>query len=112
MLNFIWLSFFILAFITGLFQWLVNGDVLVFSAMLNSLIDMAKVTVEISIGLIGILGFWLGMMKIAERAGIVNVIAAWISPLFSRLMPQVPNNHPAFGSITMNLSANFLGLYI
>ena len=71
---------------------------------------MSKVTVEIAIGLIGILSFWLGIMKIAERAGIVAVVARAISPLFTRLMPDVPKGHPAFGSMTMNLSANFLGL--
>ena len=110
MLNIIWLSFFLIAFIASLFQWLVLGQHDIFEQLLNSLIAMSKVTVEISIGLIGILSFWLGMMKIAERGGIVAKIAHWISPLFSRLMPEVPKNHPAFGSITMNLSANFLGL--
>ena len=71
---------------------------------------MSKVTVEIAIGLIGILSFWLGMMKIAEHAGLIAKIADWISPLFQRLMPEVPKGHPAMGSMTMNLSANFLGL--
>lgn len=71
---------------------------------------MSKVTVEIAIGLIGILSFWLGMMKIAEKAGVIDKISQWISPLFCKLMPQVPKGHPAMGSMTMNLSANFLGL--
>lgn len=110
MLNIIWLFFFIFAFVVSLYQWLVLGNTAIFEDLLSSIISMSKVTVEIAIGLIGILSFWLGMMKIAESAGIVNKIAQAISPLFSRLMPEVPKNHPAFGSITMNLSANFLGL--
>ncbi|WNC70836.1 nucleoside recognition domain-containing protein [Thalassotalea psychrophila] len=110
MLNIIWLFFFIFAFVVSLYQWLVLGNAGIFEALLTSIISMSKVTVEIAIGLIGILSFWLGMMKIAESGGIVNKIAQAISPLFSRLMPEVPKNHPAFGSITMNLSANFLGL--
>ena len=71
---------------------------------------MSKVTVDIAIGLIGVLSFWLGMMKVAEQAGIIEKIAQYISPLFSRLMPEIPDKHPAIGSMTMNLSANFLGL--
>lgn len=71
---------------------------------------MSKVTVDIAIGLIGILSFWLGVMKIAENAGVMHKVATFISPLFCRLMPEVPKNHPAIGSMTMNLSANFLGL--
>jgi spore maturation protein SpmA len=71
---------------------------------------MSKVTVDIAIGLIGVLSFWLGMMKVAEQAGIIEKIAHYISPLFSRLMPEIPDKHPAIGSMTMNLSANFLGL--
>ncbi|WOH37977.1 nucleoside recognition domain-containing protein [Thalassotalea fonticola] len=110
MLNIIWLFFFIIAFVVSLYQWLILGNAAIFENLLSSIISMSKVTVEIAIGLIGILSFWLGMMKIAESGGIVNKIAQAISPLFSRLMPEVPKNHPAFGSITMNLSANFLGL--
>ncbi len=110
MLNIIWLFFFVIAFVVSLIQWLYFGNAGVFQQLLNSIIAMSKVTVEIAIGLIGILSFWLGMMKIAEQGGVVAWIAKAISPLLGRLMPQVPANHPAFGSITMNLSANFLGL--
>lgn len=110
MLNIIWLGFFIIAFITSLYQWIYLGNVNIFEELLLSIISMSKVTVEIAIGLIGILSFWLGMMNVAHSAGLVDKIARAISPLFSRLMPDVPKNHPAFGSITMNLSANFLGL--
>ncbi|WDD97000.1 nucleoside recognition domain-containing protein [Thalassomonas actiniarum] len=110
MLNRIWISFFLIAFISALYQWLFAGNALVFEQIINAIFDMAKLTVEIAIGLIGILSFWLGMMKIAEHGGIVAKLAEWISPLFSRLMPEVPKGHPAMGSMTMNLSANFLGL--
>ncbi|KGJ98768.1 nucleoside recognition domain-containing protein [Thalassotalea sp. ND16A] len=110
MLNIIWLFFFFIAFIVSVYQWLVLGNHVIFEQLLTSIISMSKVTVEIAIGLIGILSFWLGMMKIAQSGGVVDKIAHAISPLFSRLMPEVPKDHPAFGSITMNLSANFLGL--
>ena len=83
---------------------------LIFEEIVNAIFSMSKVTVEIAIGLIGILSFWLGMMKIAEHAGIIDKLANFISPLFTRLMPNVPKGHPAIGSMTMNLSANFLGL--
>lgn len=109
MLNKIWLSFFIIAFVSALSTWM-GGDGLIFERMIDSLFSMAKVSVEIAIGLVGALCFWLGIMKIAERAGMVDVLAKGLSPLFCRLMPEVPKNHPAFGSITMNLSANILGL--
>ena len=110
MLNRIWISFFLIAFASALYQWLFAGNTVVFEQIVNAIFAMAKLTVEISIGLIGILSFWLGMMKIAEQGGIVAKLAELISPLFTRLMPQVPKGHPALGSMTMNLSANFLGL--
>lgn len=91
-------------------QWLVFDQILIFEEIVNAIFDMSRVTVEIAIGLIGILSFWLGMMKIAEHAGIIDKLAQLISPLFTRLMPEVPKGHPAIGSMTMNLSANFLGL--
>ncbi|MBO9490785.1 spore maturation protein [Endozoicomonas sp. G2_1] len=110
MLNLIWLSFFFVAFIACLFQWLVLGQADIFEQVVSSIFTMAKVTVDIAIGLIGILCFWLGMMRIAEQAGVVGALARFISPLFTKLMPDVPKGHPAMGSMTMNLSANFLGL--
>jgi len=110
MLNKIWISFFFVALFAAMYQWLCNDNSAIFAALINSIFDMSKVTVDIAIGLIGILSFWLGIMKIAEQAGVINKIAQWISPLFVHLMPQVPKGHPAMGSITMNLSANFLGL--
>ena len=110
MLNRIWIAFFVIAFFASLFQWLVLDNVLIFEQLVQAIFDMSKVTVDIAIGLIGILSFWLGMMKIAEHAGIIEKISLFISPLFTRLMPEVPKGHPAIGSMTMNLSANFLGL--
>ena len=110
MLNKIWISFFFIALFSSLYQWLFLGNGEIFSAVINSIFDMSKVTVDIAIGLIGILSFWLGMMKIAEQAGVINRLALLISPLFRKLMPDVPKGHPAMGSMTMNLSANFLGL--
>ena len=85
-------------------------EYLIFEQLVNAIFDMSKVTVNIAVGLIGILSFWLGMMKIAEHAGLLAKLARVISPLFTRLMPEVPKGHPAIGSMTMNLSANFLGL--
>jgi len=110
LLNRIWSGFFFVAFISAMVQWLAFDQILIFEEIVNAIFDMSKVTVEISIGLIGILSFWLGMMKIAEHAGIIDKLAQFISPLFVRLMPGVPKGHPAIGSMTMNLSANFLGL--
>ncbi|MGB1261391.1 MAG: nucleoside recognition domain-containing protein [Cognaticolwellia sp.] len=110
MLNRIWSGFFFVAFISSLVQWLAFDQILIFEEIVNAIFTMSKVTVEIAIGLIGVLSFWLGMMKIAEHAGIIDKLAQLISPLFVRLMPGVPKGHPAIGSMTMNLSANFLGL--
>lgn len=110
MLHRIWLCFFLIAFIAGLYQWLWLNDSDIFQRMVQSTFDMSKLSVQLSIGLIGTLAFWLGMMKLAENSGLVDKFARGISPLFSRLMPEVPKGHPAMGSMTMNLSANVLGL--
>ncbi|WP_448248686.1 nucleoside recognition domain-containing protein [Thalassotalea agariperforans] len=110
MLNILWVFFFVVSFVAALAQWLLLDNHQIFAELINSLFSMSKTTVEIAIGLIGVMCFWLGMMKIAERAGLINKMAMAISPLFSRLMPEVPKGHPAMGSMTMNLSANFLGL--
>ena len=110
MLNRIWSGFFFIAFMSAMVQWLIFDQILIFEDIVNAIFSMSKVTVEIAIGLIGILSFWLGMMKIAEHAGIIDKLADFISPLFVRIMPEVPKGHPAIGSMTMNLSANFLGL--
>ena len=110
MLNRIWVGFFFVAFIASLYQYSVLGNAQVFEQIIAALFAMSKTAVDIALGLIGLLCFWLGMMKIAESAGMVAVIARVLSPLFVRLMPEVPKGHPAIGSMTMNLSANFLGL--
>ena len=110
MLNILWVSFFVISFVACLIQWLFLGNSGVFEQVIQAIFSMSKTTVEISIGLIGIMCFWLGMMKIAESAGVIEKLSLAISPLFSRLMPEVPKGHPAMGSMTMNLSANFLGL--
>jgi spore maturation protein SpmA len=109
-LNRLWISFFFIAFGSAIYQWLFLDNLLIFEQLVQALFSMSKVTVDIAIGLIGILSFWLGMMKIAENAGLMDKLARAISPLFTRLMPEVPKGHPAIASMTMNLSANFLGL--
>lgn len=108
MLHRIWTGFFLLAFMAGCYQWLWLHDAAVFQRMVT--FDMSKLSVELAIGLIGTLAFWLGIMKIAEASGLVDRFAELLTPLFTRLMPEVPAGHPALGSMTMNLSANLLGL--
>lgn len=110
MLNIIWSAFFVVALVAALIQYFALGNQLIFEEVIASIFSMSKLTVDIAIGLVGILSFWLGMMKIAERAGLIDKLAHFISPLFVKLMPDVPKGHPAIGSMTMNLSANFLGL--
>ena len=110
MLNKLWLGFFLVGFVGGLYQWLVLDDALVFERIVNGVFTMSKTAVTIAIGLIGALSFWLGIFKVAENAGLIEKISYGLTPLFRRLMPDVPANHPALGSITMNLSANMLGL--
>lgn len=110
MLNTIWLLFFMFAAISGLFQWLVLDNALIFAQMVQSLFDMAELSVQIMIVLFGTLSLWLGFLKIAEKAGMIEKLALWLSPLFTRLMPGVPSGHPALGLITLNFAANGLGL--
>jgi len=106
----IWFFFFLIAFVAGLYQWLVLGNGEIFSDLIGATFDMSRLSVEIALGLVGVLCLWLGFFKVAERAGVVAVLARLLGPLFERLMPQVPKGHPAIGSITMNLGANVLGL--
>ncbi len=110
MLNYIWLSFFFLAFIAALWQWLSGSNPEVFSALIASSFEMASLAVEIALGLIGVMALWLGLFRIAEHGGLIAVVSRLMAPLFRRLMPEVPAGHPALGSVTMNLAANFLGL--
>jgi len=109
-LNIIWLLFFVGAFAACLAQWLCLGNSGIFSAVMQSVFDMSKTAFEIALGLTGLLAFWLGIMKIGERAGAVQILAKAVSPLMKRLFPGIPENHPAMGSMLMNISANMLGL--
>ena len=108
-LNYIWIGFFLIAFLIALVQ-LFMGNTDVFPAIMNSTFDNAKTAFEISLGLTGVLSLWMGIMKIGEKGGLVNVLARWLSPLMVRLFPEIPAGHPVFGHIFMNFSANMLGL--
>jgi spore maturation protein SpmA len=110
MLNAIWASFFIIAAISATMRWLIGGDAGVFAAMVESLFAMAKLSVELMVIMFGTLTLWLGLLKIAEAAGLVEALARLLAPLFARLMPGVPRGHPAIGLITMNFAANGIGL--
>jgi spore maturation protein SpmA len=109
-LNYIWVAFFIIAFIVGLFRLIFMGDVSIFPEMMNSTFDMARTGFEISLGLTGVMTLWMGLMKVGEFGGIVNLMSKAVGPLFSRLFPEIPKGHPASGSIMMNIAANLLGL--
>ena len=109
-LNYIWIAFFIIAFVVALMKLIFMGDTAVFPAMMNSTFEMSKTAFEISLGLTGVLSLWLGIMKIGERGGVVNALARMLSPVFTKLFPDIPKGHPVTGSIFMNISANMLGL--
>lgn len=110
MLQRIWLGFIFSAFLATCWNAFVLDQVNAFQEVMQSIISMAKLSVDIALGLIGLFAFWLGIFAIAEKAGFINKVALLIEPLLSRLMPDIPRGHKAFGSITMNMSANFLGL--
>ena len=110
MLNTLWLGFFVTAAIAALSQWLVGDNAQIFAAMVEALFSMARLSVEVMVLLFGTLTLWLGFLRIAEKAGIVNALARWLAPLFTRLMPGVPRGHPALGLMTLNFAANALGL--
>jgi spore maturation protein SpmA len=109
-LNYIWVGFFLIAFAVALVKLVVFNDTAVFQAMVASTFDTAKLSVEISIGLVGVMALWLGLMRIGEQGGIIAIFAKVVGPFFNRLFPELPRNHPVFGSILMNFSANMLGL--
>ncbi|MBQ7470860.1 MAG: spore maturation protein [Prevotella sp.] len=109
-LNYIWIAFFLIAFVIALVRLLFMGDMEVFPAMMNSTFDTSKTAFEISLGLTGVLSLWLGVMKIGERGGIINVLSRLLSPIFVKLFPDIPKGHPVTGSIFMNIAANMLGL--
>ncbi len=108
-LNYIWIFFFLIAFVFALFAWAM-GDTMIFQKIVDSTFDSSKTAFETSLGLTGVLALWLGIMKIGEKAGAVNVLARMLSPVFTRLFPDIPRNHPVMGSIFMNIASNMLGL--
>ena len=109
-LNYIWIGFIIIAFVIALAKLVLLGDVTVFPALIDSTFASSKTAFEISLGLTGVLSLWLGIMKIGERGGVVNVLARALSPVFTRLFPDIPKGHPVTGAIFMNIAANMLGL--
>lgn len=109
-LNYLWITFFLVAFLTALTRLIFWGDMEVFPAIMDSTFESAKTAFEISLGLTGVLSLWMGVMKIGEQGGLVNALARWLSPVMTRLFPDIPKGHPVFGHIFMNISANMLGL--
>lgn len=109
-LNYIWIAFFLIAFITALVKVIFLGDLEIFTDIMNSTFDSSKTAFEISLGLTGVLALWLGIMKIGENSGLIHSLARFLSPVLCRLFPDIPKGHPALGSIFMNMSANMLGL--
>ena len=109
-LNYIWIAFFLVAFVVCIGETLLNGNFEIWTQVMNSTFTSAGTAFELALGLTGVLSLWLGLMKVGERAGVISFFGRLVSPLFSRLFPGVPENHPAMGSIFMNVSANMLGL--
>ena len=109
-LNYIWIAFFLVAFAVALVRLIFFGDTEVFPAIMNSTFSSARSAFEISLGLTGVLSLWLGIMRIGEKGGVVNVVARWLAPVFSKIFPDIPKGHPVTGTIFMNFAANMLGL--
>lgn len=109
-LNYIWIAFFIIAFIIGIIRLIFFGDTEIIPAIMNSTFENAKTGFELSLGLTGVMTLWMGLMKVGEAGGIVNLLSRAVGPLFSKLFPEIPKDHPASGSIMMNIAANMLGL--
>ena len=109
-LNIVFFAFFVISFLVALYKLIFLGDVNIFRDIVNSTFDYAKTAAEISLGLIGIMALWLGIMKVGERGGVIGVMARLVGPFFNKLFPELPKNHPVYGSILMNYSANMLGL--
>lgn len=110
MLNFIWVFFFLSAFATATFKLLVLGDTKVFAELMNAMFSLSKTAFDISLGLSGVLALWLGIMKIGEHSGFIDLLTKLLNPLFNKLMPEIPKDHPALGAMVMNIAANMLGL--
>lgn len=109
-LNYFWIFFFVVAFVIGLVKLIFWGDMTIFSEMMNSTFYMAKTSFEISLGLIGVLTLWIGIMKIGEKDGVVKIFSGLVGPFFNKLFPSIGKNHPAYGSIIMNIAVNMLNL--
>ena len=109
-LNYIWIFFFVIAFVIALFKLIFLGNVDTFSEMVNATFEMSKTGFEISLGLTGVLTFWSGIMKIGEQGGIVKIVSKLIGPFFNKLFPELGSNHPAYGSMMLNFAANMMGL--
>ena len=109
-LNYIWIAFFLIAFVIAVVRLVFMGDTAVFPAIMDSTFDTAKTAFDISLGLTGVLSLWMGVMKIGEKGGLVAALARWLSPVFERLFPNIPKGHPVVGNIFMNIAANMLGL--
>lgn len=109
-LNYIWIAFFLTAFVVAVVRLIFLGDTEVFPAIINSTFDSSKTAFEISLGLTGVLSLWMGIMRIGEQGGVIGVFSRLLSPLFTKLFPEIPKGHPVTGSIFMNLAANMLGL--
>jgi len=109
-LNYVWVAFFIVSFIVALVKLIFFQDYQIFQTIVSSTFDMSKTGAEISLGLVGLMSFWLGIMKIGEKGGMIKIFAKLVGPFFSKIFPEVPKDHPALGSILMNFSANMLGL--
>ena len=110
MLNALWIGFILVAFLIACFKLIILGDAGIFAALVKALFDSSKTAFEIALGLTGVMALWLGVMKIGERAGMLDLLTRGLAPLFKRLFPEVPPNHPALGAMTMNMGANMLGL--
>lgn len=109
-LNYIWIAFFIIAFIIALIRLFFFGDTQIFTEIINSTFSSSKTAFEVSLGLTGVLSLWLGIMKIGEKSGLIAALSRWLSPVLCRLFPEIPKGHPVMGSIFMNIAANMLGL--
>jgi len=110
MLNIIWLGFFFIAFLSGLYQFFILGNGSIFNDITLATFTLSKTAFEISLGLTGVLCFWMGIMKIGEKSGFIDLLTRFLNPFLKRLMPEIPDKHPALGAMVMNLSANMLGL--
>ena len=110
MLNIIWIFFFATAFIVALIKLFAFGETAIFGQLMTAMFSLSKTAFEISLGLTGILALWLGIMRIGERSGFIDLLTRGLTPLFAKLTPEIPKNHPALGAMVMNMSANALGL--